>query len=38
MCQESGITDAEIKKLCEQIIKSQEEEIAQMKSILERAR
>jgi uncharacterized protein (DUF305 family) len=30
------IKDPEVKKLSEQIIKSQEEEIAQMKQILER--
>lgn len=38
MCQESELTDPEIIKLCEQIIKSQEEEITQMKAILERSR
>jgi uncharacterized protein (DUF305 family) len=37
MCQESEITDSEIIKLCEQIIKSQEEEIAEMKRILSRS-
>lgn len=35
MCQEAHITDPEIVTLCEQIIHSQEEEIAQMKAILE---
>jgi uncharacterized protein (DUF305 family) len=38
MCQESDLTDPEILKLCEQIIKTQEEEITQMKAILERSR
>lgn len=38
MCQQSEITDPEIIKLCEQIVKSQEEEIAQMKALLERSR
>lgn len=37
MCQQSNITDPEIIKLCAQIIKSQEEEIAQMEAILERS-
>lgn len=36
MCEESEITDAEIAKLCEQIVKTQKEEIAQMKAILAR--
>jgi uncharacterized protein (DUF305 family) len=36
MCQESEITDPEIIKLCGQIVKSQQEEITQMKAILER--
>lgn len=35
MCQEAHITDPEIITLCEQIIQAQEEEIAQMKGILE---
>jgi glucose-6-phosphate-specific signal transduction histidine kinase len=34
--QEATLTDPEVKKLAEDIIKSQEEEIAQMKNILER--
>ena len=38
MCQESELTDPEIIKLCEQIVKTQEEEIAQMKAILARTR
>ncbi|GIK41937.1 MAG: hypothetical protein BroJett011_57700 [Chloroflexota bacterium] len=38
MCQRSDITDSEIVHLCEQIVKAQEEEIAQMKAILERSR
>jgi hypothetical protein len=36
MCQEANITDAEIKDLCQQIVSSQQEEIAQMKAILDR--
>lgn len=38
MCQESELTYPEIIKLCEQIVKTQEEEIAQMKAILARTR
>lgn len=38
MCQQSEITDSEIINLCEQIVKAQEDEIAQMKAILERSR
>ncbi|MEW2445373.1 DUF305 domain-containing protein [Micromonospora marina] len=34
VCQESDITDPEIVALCDQIVKSQEEEITQMKRIL----
>ncbi|MEV5634091.1 DUF305 domain-containing protein [Micromonospora tulbaghiae] len=34
VCQESDITDPEIIALCDQIVKSQEEEITQMKRIL----
>lgn len=37
MCQESDLTDPEITKLCEEIIKAQKEEIMQMKTILERS-
>ena len=36
MCQEADITEAEIKDLCQQIVSSQQEEIAQMKAILDR--
>ncbi len=36
MCEQSAITDPEIKGLCQQIVKSQEEEIAQMQAILKR--
>lgn len=36
MCQEASITDPEIVDLCEQIVSSQRQEIAQMQSILER--
>lgn len=36
MCQEASIQDGELKKLCDQIIRSQEDEIAQMKAILAR--
>ena len=36
MCQESDITDPEIKDLCQEIVSSQQKEIDQMKSILER--
>lgn len=35
VCQESNITDPEIVRLCDQIVKSQEEEITQMKEILD---
>lgn len=38
MCEESAITDPEIVELCDQIVQSQEEEIAQMEAILERLR
>jgi len=34
MCEEADIKDPEIKKLCEAIVKSQQQEIAQMKSKL----
>ena len=36
MCQESAIGDPEIKKLCEEIVSSQQSEIDQMKTILAR--
>ena len=38
MCQESELTDPEIIKLCDGIIKGQEQEIDEMKAILERSR
>jgi uncharacterized protein (DUF305 family) len=38
MCQEAELTDPEIIELCDQIVKSQEEEITQMKGILARSR
>ena len=38
MCQESEITNPEIIKLCGQIVKSQQEEIDQMKTILSRSK
>jgi uncharacterized protein (DUF305 family) len=38
MCQEALIKDAELKKLCERIVKSQTEEIVQMEAILQRLR
>ena len=36
MCREAHITDAEVKTLCENIVKSQTQEIAQMEAILKR--
>jgi hypothetical protein len=36
MCQEAPVRDAEVRRLCQSIISSQEAEIAQMKAILER--
>lgn len=36
MCERSGITDTEIKKLCSGIIQGQQQEIDQMKQILSR--
>jgi uncharacterized protein (DUF305 family) len=36
MCEESSITDEQIARLCEEIVRSQEEEIAEMKEILAR--
>ena len=38
MCEQAAITDPEIAELCDQIIQSQEEEIAQMEAMLERYR
>jgi hypothetical protein len=38
MCREADLTDPELIKLCDQIIKSQQEEVNQMKTILERSR
>lgn len=38
MCQQASLQDAEIKKLCGEIINSQTKEIAQMKAILARNR
>ena len=38
MCRESKLTDPELVKLCDDIIKNQEQEINQMKAILERSR
>ncbi|MGN7251458.1 MULTISPECIES: DUF305 domain-containing protein [unclassified Arthrobacter] len=36
VCQESGITDPEIVELCKGIVESQQQEISQMQSILDR--
>jgi uncharacterized protein (DUF305 family) len=36
MCEQSAITDPEIKALCQQIVRSQKEEIAQMQAMLKR--
>jgi hypothetical protein len=36
MCQKANVTDAELKALCGEIIKSQQQEIDQMKSIMAR--
>jgi uncharacterized protein (DUF305 family) len=36
MCEEASIEDAEIAELCEEIVQAQQEEINQMKAILER--
>lgn len=38
MCREADLTDPELIGLCDRIVKSQQEEIDQMKSILERSR
>jgi uncharacterized protein (DUF305 family) len=37
MCQRADISDPEIIELCDQIVKAQKEEIAQMEAILERS-
>lgn len=36
MCGQASITDAELKKLCTEIIEGQQKEIEQMKAILAR--
>ncbi len=36
MCNESSITDPEVRELCKDIVSSQEREIVEMKSLLER--
>ena len=38
MCEEANLTDSEIISLCEEIVQTQEEEITQMRTILERLR
>jgi hypothetical protein len=38
MCEQSTITDPEIIELCDQIVQSQQEEISQMETILQRLR
>ncbi len=38
MCNESDLSDPRVKKLCEQIVSSQEREIAEMKAMLEEKR
>lgn len=38
MCQEAGITDSQIRELCDGIIRSQRQEIAEMERIIERRR
>jgi uncharacterized protein (DUF305 family) len=38
MCEQAAISDPEILALCEEIVETQEEEIAQMEAILERYR
>lgn len=35
LCQEASLTDAEIVRLCDQIVETQREEIAQMEALLE---
>lgn len=36
MCEKASITDPEVVELCENIVTAQQEEIAQMKAIIER--
>jgi uncharacterized protein (DUF305 family) len=36
MCERSGVTDLEIRALCDEIVRAQEEEIARMEAILRR--
>lgn len=36
MCEEASITDPDISKLCDQIVRSQRQEIAEMQSLLQR--
>jgi uncharacterized protein (DUF305 family) len=36
MCAQSSTTDREIRALCDQIVKSQQEEVAQVQAILDR--
>ena len=36
MCEQASITDPEIQKLCTQIVRSQQDEIAQMQRMLAR--
>jgi uncharacterized protein (DUF305 family) len=36
MCEKAAISDAEIVRLCDQIVKSQKEEIARMQALLQR--
>ena len=36
MCRQAALADAEVKRLCSEIVESQQREIAQMKRILER--
>lgn len=38
MCKRASLTDPEIVQLCEQIVRSQTEEIAQMEAIVKRRR
>jgi uncharacterized protein (DUF305 family) len=36
MCERASISDAEVIRLCDQIVRSQNDEIAQMKGLLQR--